>query len=100
MSTQECFLLTSREWLTQKDGNGSSNMDSPTPTGKTKLAILLSPTGLCSQCQEQTPFSQLVDFCMNPPRKTGNGMFGVIATPTVKWYLRLPASVVDHALSW
>lgn len=38
--TQKCYLLTSPEKFQQERGNGSSNTDSPTPTGKNVSAIL------------------------------------------------------------
>ena len=45
---KQCFLTTSQEKFQQKDGNGSSNTDSPTPTGKNTPAILLRTTDLYS----------------------------------------------------
>jgi hypothetical protein len=55
MAQKVCSLLTSPEKSQQEPGNGSSNTDSPTPTGNNTAVILQPRNGLSLPWEPQQP---------------------------------------------
>jgi len=88
---QKVYLLTSPEKFHQKDGDGSSNGGSPTPTGNLLLAILRPKEELSSQSPEALRFSRLVEKLLKirEMKKELNGDAGV--TP-----MSIPMSLVQQ----
>lgn len=76
--SQKCYLLTSPEKFQQQHGNGSSNTDSHTPTGKTVAAILRSLDASSSWWEiPKLLVSPWEDSLENQPQtKNENGLSG------------------------
>ena len=85
---KECFLLTSPENVPQKDGNGSYNTDSPTPTGNRIPAILQKRTDLSS------PLVTLSDF-----HKGGLSLWETVNGSSTGMGIGMSKPLVSHYLT-